>query len=428
MVDNAKYSSLSAVPSSASEQGEPQNTQQRLYTADDVKRQERANRAMFWTMIRGAVIRRRSRAIMAVVASLVGAATLFVLVMVCLVVPAQMTEEMRAYGANLVVTSNQTGVTENGIQPDMVEHTTEMMRATGFGEKHATYRYDTVRINSASYQMAGIDPQEVKSMNQFWDVTGNWPTKKNQVMIGTDIADRLSVKVGQSITVGYVDDNSTNTILDTQGTRMQVVGIVSTGGNEDTMLYATNETVNDLIGEKHGVDVIEYSSEASGADLTRLVDNINEMKSMNVTAQSVSKISTANASIITMLTTLFWIISVVIVALTLVGVSTTMTSIVSQRRNEIGLRKALGASNRSIATEFYVESALYGIVGGVLGVIAGIGVAEILIRTVFDRVVTLNVGIMIACVAIASLIAVIASIIPVRKASQINPAIVLREE
>lgn len=413
----------------------PETTQ--TYTAADLKRRDRANRAMFWTMIRGAILRRRSRAVMAVIASLVGAATLFVLVMVCIVVPAQMTEEMRAYGANLVVTSNQTGATENGIQKDMVEHTTEMMRATGFGETHATYRYDTVRVNSASYQMAGINPDEVRSMNKFWDVTGSWPTAQNQVLIGTDVAERLSVKIGQSITVGYVDENAVNTILDTEGTRMQVVGTVSTGGNEDSMLYVTNATLDALTGQNgqnaqngqtRGADVIEYSSEASGADLDKLVANINDMRSMNVTAQAVSKISQANASIIAMLTTLFWIISLVIVALTLVGVSTTMTSIVSQRRNEIGLRKALGASNRSIAVEFYVESALYGVAGGVLGVLVGSGVAWALIRTVFDRETSVNVGLMAACVAVAALIAVVASILPVRKASRIDPAVVLREE
>ncbi|OTA26726.1 ABC transporter permease [Alloscardovia macacae] len=412
----------------------------KVYTAADLKRRERANRAMFWTMIRGAILRRRSRAIMAVIASLVGAATLFVLVMVCIVVPAQMTEEMRAYGANLVVTSNQTGATENGIQKDMVEHTTEMVRATGFGETHATYRYDTVRVNSASYQMAGINPNEVRSMNKFWDVTGSWPNAENQVLIGTDVAERLSVKIGQSITVGYVEDDAVNTILDTEGTRMQVVGTVSTGGNEDSMLYVTNGTLDTLTGQNaqnaqsaqngqsRGADVIEYSSEASGADLDKLVTNINDMKSMNVTAQAVSKISQANASIIAMLTTLFWIISLVIVALTLVGVSTTMTSIVSQRRNEIGLRKALGASNRSIAVEFYVESALYGVAGGLLGVLVGSGVAWVLIRTVFDRETSVNVGLGAACVAVAALIAVVASILPVRKASRIDPAVVLREE
>lgn len=399
------------------------------FSLDDVKKQDRARRAMFWTMIRGAVFRRRSRALMAVIASAVGAATLFVLVMVCIVVPAQMTEEMRTYGANLVVTSNQTGKTENGIQQMMVDHTTGMMRATGFDEIHATYRYDTVRINSASYQLAGIDSDEVKAMNKFWDITGAWPAKTNEVLLGTDVAEKLSVHVGQSITVGAIEKNTANgTILDTDGTRMRIVGIVSTGGREDSMVYSTLDTLEHLTGETRGADVIEYSSQASGSDLTKLVNSINNMTSMNVTAQSVSKISTANASIITMLTTLFWIISIVIVALTLVGVSTTMTSIVSQRRNEIGLRKALGASNTSIAREFYVESALYGVAGGIAGVLIGAGVAVVLIQAVFDRSALPNVWLMLACVAVAALIAVIASILPVRKASHINPAVVLREE
>ena len=65
------------------------------------------NRKMFFTMLWGAVFRRRSRAMMAVIASLVGAATLFCLASVCVAVPQQMNEEMRAYGANLIVRNGQ---------------------------------------------------------------------------------------------------------------------------------------------------------------------------------------------------------------------------------------------------------------------------------------------------------------------------------
>ena len=51
------------------------------------------NTGMFFRMLFSAVFRRRSRAVMAVVASLVGAATLFCLAMICLAVPQQMNEE-----------------------------------------------------------------------------------------------------------------------------------------------------------------------------------------------------------------------------------------------------------------------------------------------------------------------------------------------
>ena len=73
------------------------------------------NRKMFATMLWGAVFRRRSRAIMAVIAVLVGAATLFCLAAVCIAVPQQMNEEMRAYGANLIVTPRESTEKSVGI-------------------------------------------------------------------------------------------------------------------------------------------------------------------------------------------------------------------------------------------------------------------------------------------------------------------------
>lgn len=129
--------------------------------------------------------------------------------------------------------------------------------------------------------------------------------------------------------------------MDTSGTEFRVAGIVDTGGSEDSIIYATNADVNKLTGITRGVDVIEYSAGAS--DLAGLVSSINDMTSMHVKAQQVTKITASDTRIITMLQTLFWIVSLVVLVLTLVGVGTTISSIVSQRRNEIGLRKALGA-------------------------------------------------------------------------------------
>ena len=129
-----------------------------------------------------------------------------------------------------------------------------------------------------------------------------------------------------------------------------------------------------------------------------------------------------------MLQTLFWIVSLVVLVLTLVGVGTTISSIVSQRRNEIGLRKALGADSRAIGVEFYVESGIYGLIGGLLGTAIGYVLARVLCATVFGRAIgfdwLLSAGSLLLSVAIA----VIASIPPVRRATRIDPAIVLREE
>lgn len=429
------------------------------------------NTGMFFRMLLSAVFRRRSRAVMAVVASLVGAATLFCLAMICIAVPQQMNQEMRAYGANLIVTplaDSENG--KSGIDDAMVEHTTEMVSAKG-SEKHATYRYENVRVNAAPYVMAGVNPAQVRNLNHHWVVDGSWPSA-GKVLVGRDVADAMGLKVGGSITIGYrASDNAASSgqasqsgtdgtdgtaqsgtdgtsdgqtsssstgaqqtqnghvssdIMDTSGTEFRVAGIVDTGGSEDSIIYALAGDVDKLTGSTRGVDVIEYSSGAS--DLTALVNSINDMTSMHVKAQQVTKITASDTRVITMLQTLFWIVSLVVLVFTLVGVGTTISSIVSQRRNEIGLRKALGASSHAIGVEFYVESAVYGLLGGLLGTATGYGMARWLCATVFERSIGFNWWLAVVSVVFSALVAVVASIPPVHRATRIDPAVVLCEE
>lgn len=429
------------------------------------------NTGMFFRMLLSAVFRRRSRAVMAVVASLVGAATLFCLAMICIAVPQQMNQEMRAYGANLIVTplaDSENG--KSGIDDAMVEHTTEMVSAKG-SEKHATYRYENVRVNAAPYVMAGVNPAQVRNLNHHWVVDGSWPSA-GKVLVGRDVADAMGLKVGGSITIGYrASDNAASSgqasqsgtdgtdgtaqsgtdgtsdgqtssgstgaqqtqnghvssdIMDTSGTEFRVAGIVDTGGSEDSIIYALAGDVDKLTGSTRGVDVIEYSSGAS--DLTALVNSINDMTSMHVKAQQVTKITASDTRVITMLQTLFWIVSLVVLVFTLVGVGTTISSIVSQRRNEIGLRKALGASSHAIGVEFYVESAVYGLLGSLLGTATGYGMARWLCATVFERSIGFNWWLAVVSVVFSALVAVVASIPPVHRATRIDPAVVLCEE
>ena len=210
------------------------------------------------------------------------------------------------------------------------------------------------------------------------------------------------------------------------------VTILDTGGNEDSIIYATTADVAKLAGSKRGADVVEYSVNAMGDELNDIVNNINRSADKNpnsaVKAQTVTRITSSDTRIIAMLQTLFWIVSLVVLVLTLVGVGTTISSIVSQRRNEIGLRKALGADSRAIGVEFYVESGIYGLIGGLLGTAIGYVLARVLCSTVFGRALGLNWLLCVGSLLLSVAIAVIASIPPVRRATRIDPAIVLREE
>lgn len=423
-----------------------------------------SNGAMFATMLFGAVFRRKSRALMAVVATLVGAATLFCLAAICIVVPQQMSDEMRAYGANIIVTP-LAGEWKNGIDRAMVLHTNDMVLAKG-AMRFATYRYENVRINAAPYVLAGVDVSAVKSLNKHWNVDGAWPSSGN-VMVGRDVASAMGLKIGSRIAIAYrAGDNSSDSdslaqksqgnqagnqagnqtdnqtdkssqnklvegrvstdIMDTHGTTFRVCGILDTGDAEDSMLYATNADLRALTGVKRGADVIAYSSSAPNVDA--VVRSINDMTSMRVRAQQVTKVTVADTGIIAMLRSLFWIVSLVVLALMMVGVSTTISSIVQQRRNEIGLRKALGASAKSIGIEFTAESGLYGFIGGIAGTAVGYGFARLLASMVFARDLSVNWWLVVFSIVFSVAASCVAALPPVLRASKIDPAIVLREE
>ncbi len=419
-----------------------------------------SNSAMFATMLFGAVFRRKSRALMAVVATLVGAATLFCLAAICIVVPQQMSDEMRTYGANIIVTP-LAGEWKNGIDRAMVLHTNDMVLAKG-AMRSATYRYENVRINAAPYVLAGVDVSAVESLNKHWNVDGAWPSSGN-VMVGRDVASAMGLKIGSRIAIAYrAGDNSSDShkpaqklegksqgnqtdnqadkssskklvegrvstdIMDTHGTTFRVCGILDTGDAEDSMLYATNADLRVLTGVKRGADVIAYSSSAPNVDA--VVRSINDMTSMRVRAQQVTKVTAADTGIIAMLRSLFWIVSLVVLALMMVGVSTTISSIVQQRRNEIGLRKALGASAKSIGVEFTAESGLYGFIGGIAGTAVGYGFARLLASMVFARDLSVNWWLVAFSIVFSVAASCVAALPPVLRASKIDPAIVLREE
>ena len=210
--------------------------------------------------------------------------------------------------------------------------------------------------------------------------------------------------------------------------RWQVAGIVDTGGSEDDIVYANAADVDALTGvSAPGYDVLEFSVDTAAAPMSTVVDAV-AATGDSVQAQPVAKITSGDTRIITMLNTLFWVVCVVVLALTLVGVSTTMTVIVSERRNEIGLRKALGASGRAIAVEFYSEAALLGLFGGLVGTAVGYGLAVAVLLGVFDSAAGFGWWLALVSVAVTVLVAVVAAYRPVRRAASIDPALVLREE
>ena len=440
------------------------------------KNRPMTNRRMFVAMLFGSMFRRRSRVLVAVLSSAVGAATLFCLAAVCLAVPAQMSAQMRQFGANLIVVPVSSDGNAARVSQDAVNAATEAVSsATGTAVNDVTtasYRYETVRVNKSPYMVAGIDVDQVSALNGHWEVQGSWPDQ-GEVLVGLDVADAARLTVGSTVTAEYL--SSDNLKLDGAGAtttpradatptagptaaagsstpsttapgspgggttgsdesaavsqaEWRVAGIVDTGGDEDDIIYANGADVDALTGAANaGYDVVEYSVDTSSTPMSSVVEAV-EASHDGIQAEPVSKIPSGDTRIITMLNTLCWVVSLVVLALTLVGVSTTMTVIVSERRNEIGLRKALGASGRAISLEFYSQAAALGVIGGLIGTAVGYGLAVAVSVGVFEQAIGFTWWLAVLAVLMTAVVAVIASYSPVRRASRIDPALVLREE
>ena len=205
-----------------------------------------------------------------------------------------------------------------------------------------------------------------------------------------------------------------------------VSGILKTGGNEDGYIYMSADDMVELTGAWEP-SIAQYSVALEGDQLTALVDSINASVP-SVRAQTVKRLVQSDSGVIDMLRSLLGIITVIVLALTTIGVSTTMIAVVTERRNEIGLRKALGATSRSIMGEFMGEGVALGAIGGLAGAAAGYALAAAISWNVFHRAVAVHPLILIATVVSSVAVAVVACLPPVRRALAVDPALVLRGE
>ena len=108
-----------------------------------------------------------------------------------------------------------------------------------------------------------------------------------------------------------------------------------------------------------------------------------------------------------------------------IGVMNIMLVSVTERTSEIGLKKAIGAKKRRILFQFLTEAAVLTSLGGIIGVVSGIGLAQ-LISTMVQIPVAIDVTAIVISVVFSMLIGVIFGLLPAVKAANLNPIEALR--
>jgi putative ABC transport system permease protein len=110
-----------------------------------------------------------------------------------------------------------------------------------------------------------------------------------------------------------------------------------------------------------------------------------------------------------------------------IGVMNIMLVTVTERTQEIGLKKALGARKNRILSQFLTEAGVLTGLGGLLGVVAGIALAR-MISTVLGTPTALSISAILISVVFSMLIGIVFGLLPALKASRLDPIVALRRE
>jgi putative ABC transport system permease protein len=373
---------------------------------------------MFFKMQINSLIRRRSRIISALLAIAIGATVVLGMTAVSYDIPRQMGREFRNYGANMILVAS--GSDARMRLNDAREASKIIPPDSLFGM--TPYRYEMVRVNMQGYTAAGTDFGQARATSPFWNVTGEYPSLEEEILIGLDIAEFTKLSVGSSVTITGRSSGGARFSRD-----MKVSGIVRTGGAEDGFIFMKLNTLEDMMGDSDIADVVEVSVVAEESALKDLMDRIS-LASSKVSPRIVKRVAQSEASVLSRLRSLFFLVTLVVLALTIFCVGTTMMTVVLERRKEIGLKKALGAHNGMIAAEFLFEGLLLGCAGGLLGVVLGYFFAQAVSINVFGREMSLGWYLPPLTILVSVAVTIIACLAPVRRAVDVEPALVLRGE
>ena len=198
-------------------------------------------------------------------------------------------------------------------------------------------------------------------------------------------------------------------------------------GYEDDQIFVNLHVAQTLTSRPEKVHTVQVSALCNACPVEEFATEIEE-KIPYVQGKTLRQLAYVEMGVLDKVENMMLLITIIALIASALGVMTTMLTSVIERQKEIGLMKSIGAENRKIITLFYSEAAIIGIVGGILGYIVGLIISQIIGTNSFSTTINPRFEIILVSIVISVSVSLLSSIIPIRRAVKIEPAIVLRGE
>jgi putative ABC transport system permease protein len=291
----------------------------------------------------------------------------------------------------------------------------------------------------------------------WWNIQGRWfGDDAHEAVIGEALAPRLvpsGVHIGQTLTIpepgGAANEDGAH--KNTRTLSLQVTGIVSTGGPEDNAILVPLSVAQALSGGHAGqfrrlfvsaltkpedgfsrrdpstMSSTEYDRWYCTPYISSIGQQIRQVLP-GTDVRTIRRVAETEGRVLTRVSSLLWLVTLAALAAAALAVAATSAATVLERRSEIGLMKALGATNLIVGGIFLAEQILLAAAGGAIGFVVGAALARILGESVFGTPASLRMVLLPIVLALATLVALIGSLIPLRRAARFEPAPILRGE
>ena len=427
---------------------------------------------MLFRMIKGALLRQWSKMLLIALTIALGASLATSMINVMLDVGDKVNEELKAYGANIVVRPKASSLLSDIY--DVEDQGAELQQAwlreedlpklmtifwafnirdfAPFLTVHATVQGQAVPVVGTwfNYHLSLPTGEEldagVKNLRSWWDVREeDWIDQQAEgaerdVMVGTALAASLGLQKGDAVTLTGTAGEIT----------ARVKGIIDSGDAADSQIWAPLDLAQALAGLEGKVASIEVSaittpdndlarraaqnpSALSRADydtwyctayVSAVCYQITEVITDSV-ASAVRQVAESEGEILNKTQLLMILITALSLIGAALGISNLVTASVMERSQEIGLMKAIGAHDQSITGLVMAEILFTALAGMVIGYFAGLGFAQFIGQQVFGSAIDIKPVVIPVVAALISLVTIAGSLPAIHTILRLDPAVVL---